>query len=178
MEYGEDYWQEFQRRDETDTGAALTAARIEFVRRHHDGTLVDIGVGGGRFVREAGCVGYDINPLAVDWLRDRGSYSDPYSADVQAVTCWDSLEHMPDPKALLRNVTDWLFASIPVASSREAWLDSPHYKPGEHIWFWSTFGFVSWCWRWGFDVVEISDIEVKLGRRDIKTFAFRRFKNG
>ena len=174
IDYGDHYWREFQQRDASTMGDALTAARIAFVRRHYSGDLVDIGIGGGRFVREYGCRGYDINPLAVGWLSDGGRFADPYATPIEAACCWDSLEHMPQPDSLLRNITGWLFVSIPVANSRAEWLASPHYKPGEHIWYWSAHGLINWCWSFGFDVIEVNDFETRLGRADIRTFAFKR----
>ena len=178
IDYGADYWDEFRRRDESPMGAALTAARIDFVRRHYpvgpDSLLVDIGIGGGRFVRESRCRGYDINPVAREWLEHSGRFHDPFYYPVQAASCWDSLEHMPEPEKLLAKVYGWLFVSIPVANSRDEWLASPHYKPGEHIWYWSAHGLINWCWSLGFEVVEVSDFETRLGRSDIRTMAFKR----
>lgn len=172
--YGDRYWREYQQRDASAMGEALTAARIEFVSRHYAGEIVDIGVGGGRFVREARCRGYDINPLAVEWLDNSGRYQDPFADPIEAATCWDSLEHMPSPETFLRTVTKWLFVSIPVENTLADWLTSPHYKPGEHLWYWSTSGFINWVFDQGFELMELSDFEIRLGRHDIKSFAFKR----
>lgn len=174
MEYRDDYWQEYRRRDATDTGAALTRARIDLVRRHFSGVAVDIGIGGGRFVEESGSRGFDVNARAVEWLDGRGSLCDPYSQKVDAITCWDSLEHIPDPTALLRQVRQWIFVSLPIFSGPDHALKSRHYKPGEHIWYWTHDGLVKWCADHGFSLVECNDMETQLGREGIMSYAFRR----
>ena len=116
-------------------GAALTQCRIDLVRRHFAGQVVDIGIGGGRFVTESGAMGFDVNPEAVAWLRAQERYYDPYQHHAEAVTCWDSLEHIPEPEKLLGHVGEWLFVSMPIYKDQADCLASKHYKPGEHIWY-------------------------------------------
>lgn len=174
MDYQEDYWQKYRQLDNTDVGAALTRSRIDLVRRHFSGVAVDIGIGGGRFVEESGSLGFDINAQAMEWLDGRGSLCDPYSQEVDAITCWDSLEHIPDPTALLRQVRQWIFVSLPIFSGPDHALKSRHYKPGEHIWYWTHSGFVNWCAGHGFDLVEHNDAETQIGRDGIMSYAFRR----
>jgi len=70
IDYGARYFQEFIDRDHTPMGDALTLERMRFVQRNSIYPLVDIGIGGGRFVTDFGCDGYDVNPLAVQWLKD------------------------------------------------------------------------------------------------------------
>ena len=107
-------------------GAALTQARIDLVRRHFDGQVVDIGIGGGRFVTESGAMGFDVNPEAVDWLKAQERYYDPYQHHAEAVTCWDSLEHIPEPEKLLDHVGEWLFVSMPIYKDQADCLASKH----------------------------------------------------
>jgi len=174
MDYTGSYFANYQRLDATPMGAALTKARVDLVRKHHDGVVVDIGIGGGRFVTECDALGYDVSAEAMDWLADSGRAFDPYSRLVPAISCWDSLEHIPDPEALLRQVTHWLFVSMPIYTDMLACIGSKHYKPGEHIWYWSLPGFVNWCERQGFRLVEMNQAESELGREGITSFAFRR----
>ncbi|HBO2877722.1 TPA: hypothetical protein NH523_006434, partial [Pseudomonas aeruginosa] len=65
MDYTGPYFEKYQLLDATPMGAALTRARIDLVRRHFTGQVVDIGIGGGRFVTESGAMGFDVNPEAV-----------------------------------------------------------------------------------------------------------------
>lgn len=175
MDYSGPYFEKYQLLDATPMGASLTQARIDLVRRHFAGQVVDIGIGGGRFVTESGAMGFDVNPEAVAWLRAQERYYDPYQHHAEAVTCWDSLEHIPEPEKLLDHVGEWLFVSMPIYKDQADCLASKHYKPGEHCWYWSLQGLVAWCERQGFELVEMNEAESILGREGITSFAFRRF---
>lgn len=173
MEYEGSYFDKYQDMDATDMGAALTQARVEMVRRHTGGEVVDVGIGGGRFVLESGGKGFDVNEDAVAWMRDRGLYADPYYG-VGSISCWDSLEHIPEPECLIEMVRDYVFVSMPIYDSAADCLDSKHFKPGEHIWYWTHSGLIKWFRKLGFKCVEVNNIESQLGREGITSYAFRR----
>lgn len=173
--YDAAYWDRYRAMDLTDMGAGLTAARVDLVRRFYDGAdLCDIGIGGGRFVEDGGFRGFDINPAAVQWLRERGAYQDPYAAQVDALSFWDSLEHIHNPLPLLAMARRWVFVSIPIFSGPEHVLASRHYRRDEHCLYFTRQGFTDYMVRAGFELVERTDVEQRLGREDIETFAFRR----
>ena len=174
IEYEGDYWDEYRERDATEMGKALTDARIALVDRHFHGSVVDIGIGGGRFVEDSGSLGYDVNPKAVKWLVENARWMDVYIHGADAITCWDSIEHIPDPMELLKRVRKWVFVSLPIMESPEHCLKSRHYKPGEHIWYWTHQGFVEWMKKAGFECVETNAAESDLGRDGITSYAFRR----
>ena len=178
MSYQRGYWESYRARDATPMGAALTAVRVDFVRRHYTGPLVDIGIGGGRFVREMGCQGYDVCIDAVAWLRDQGRYSDPYATSPNAIACWDSLEHIQEPEQLVSRVAGWVFVSMPIYGDVDDVLTSKHYKPSEHLWYWTDAGLVAWFERLGFALVADDDFETQLGREGINSYAFRRVAAG
>lgn len=173
--YDAGYWENYRRMDRTPMGAALTQARRQFVNRYWGGLVVDIGIGGGRFVEDReGTAGYDINPHAVDWLKDCGRWMDPYAGPVSAVTFWDSLEHIHDFRPLLDNVTDWVFCSLPIFTGVEDVLQSKHYKPHEHCWYFTMEGIIGIMDLCGFDFRACSNEETRLGRESVITFAFQR----
>ncbi|MCY0330060.1 methyltransferase domain-containing protein [Pseudomonas aeruginosa] len=174
MDYSGPYFEKYQVLDATPMGAALTAARVDMVQRHFDGEVLDVGIGGGRFVIESGGKGFDVNEEAVQWLKSRNAYADPYKG-VAAITCWDSLEHVPDPEALVRSVGEWVFVSMPVYKDQADCLKSKHFKPGEHLHYWSVRGLIGWFAKMNFGCVEINERESDLGREGITSFAFRRF---
>ncbi len=174
MDYSGPYFEKYQALDATPMGTALTTARVDMVRRHFDGEVLDVGIGGGRFVVESGGKGFDVNEEAVQWLKSRNAYADPYKG-VAAITCWDSLEHVPDPEALVRSVGEWVFVSMPVYKDQADCLKSKHFKPGEHLHYWSVRGLVGWFAKMNFGCVEINELESELGREGITSFAFRRF---
>ncbi|MBH9442730.1 methyltransferase domain-containing protein [Pseudomonas aeruginosa] len=174
MDYSGPYFEKYQALDATPMGAALTAARVDMVQRHFDGEVLDVGIGGGRFVIESGGKGFDVNEEAVQWLKSRNAYADPYKG-VAAITCWDSLEHVPDPEALVRSVGEWVFVSMPVYKDQADCLKSKHFKPGEHLHYWSVRGLIGWFAKMNFGCVEINERESDLGREGITSFTFRRF---
>lgn len=177
MNYSGDYFAKYQDLDNTSMGAALTRARLELVGKFvAPNTVLDIGIGGGRFVQESGGYGYDVSGEAIKWLQQSRRHLDPYlpGVNIDAVTCWDSLEHIPNPERLLARVQSWLFVSMPIYTGLADVLASKHYKPGEHLHYWTLDGFVSWCGRQGFEVREINHAETELGREGITSFAFKR----
>jgi hypothetical protein len=177
IDYNGDYWKKYLEYDKSPMGLDLTKARKTFVSSYTNGSdMVDIGIGGGLFVREMNCYGYDVNHHANQWLMSVHKFKDPYDDPVNAITCWDAIEHIPDPVTLLNNVKEWVFASIPVFGSAETVTTSKHYKPGEHIWYWSHNGFIKFMERNGFMFVDYNVEESKLGREDIVSYAFKRYK--
>lgn len=174
MDYSGPYFEKYQALDATPMGEALTRARVEMVRRHTEIPPVDIGIGGGRFVLESDGMGFDVNAEAVAWLKAQERYYDPYQHHAEAITCWDSLEHIPEPERLLDHVGEWVFVSMPVYRDQQDCLASKHFKPAEHIWYWTHDGLIRWFDRQGFACVEYNDIESQLGRDGITSFAFRR----
>ncbi|OZS41317.1 methyltransferase domain-containing protein, partial [Photobacterium sanguinicancri] len=131
-------------------------------------------IGGGLFVERSGAHGYDVNPEAVQWLKRRGSYRHPESLGPQTLTFWDSLEHIPDPVRMVQCAKQWVAVSMPIYESAEAVLSSPHYKPGEHLWYWTHEGLIQWFRRRGFECREHNTMETILGRRGIHSYMFER----
>lgn len=175
MDYSGPYFEKYQALDASSMGAALTRARVAMVRRHTELPPVDIGIGGGRFVLESAGHGYDVNREAVAWLRSQERFFDIYANHAEAITCWDSLEHVPDPERLIDRAGEWVFVSMPIYQSQADCLRSKHFKPGEHLWYFTLEGLVGWFARQGFGCVEINQVESDLGREGISSFAFRRF---
>lgn len=99
-----------------------TRARERWVPFRGPGRLLDFGCGAGDFLhkmREYGwnVEGLDLSPRIVDTLRQKGVFRahlgslphpDIPAASVDAITMWQSLEHVPDPKSVLRAAADAL----------------------------------------------------------------------
>lgn len=174
MNYDSGYFAHYQKLDETPMGAALTKARLDLVRKFTDPAFgCDIGIGGGRYVKESEGFGFDVCPDALEWLGNSGSLCGEHNS-IQVATCWDSLEHIPEPEKLLARVSEWLFVSMPIYKDIADVLQSKHYKPGEHLHYWTLAGFIAWCERQGFEVQEVNHAEEELGREGITSFAFKR----
>ena len=174
MDYTGDYFAKYQALDATPMGAALTKARVDLVAKHFAGQVVDIGIGGGRFITESGAMGFDVSAEAVAWLKEQDRFYDPYANHAEAITCWDSLEHIPEPEKLLDKVGEWVFVSMPTYYDQQDCLASKHFKPGEHLHYWTERGLIRWFARNGFACWDISERESELGREGITSFAFRR----
>lgn len=175
MEYTQDYFAHYQQMDDTRMGDALTDARVMLVDEHYHGEdLIDIGIGGGKFVCAMMCSGFDVNPSAVKWLKEQGLYRDPYEKKVDVLTFWDALEHIPDPVAIVRQARKWIFVSMPIYTDKEHCLASKHYKPGEHLHYWTHDGLVDWFAQQGFILMDHNAVESELGREGIFSYAFKR----
>lgn len=179
--YNLHYFEKYRRYDKTARGKKLCLLRRHFVRNITDNQLLDIGVGGGGFLRvmKGSCWGYDINPFARKMLEDQGTWIDPYSMidnSIPAMTFWDSLEHILEPEKLLRKCSGFVFVTLPIFKGRIDCLSSKHFRPGEHLWYWTQAGFIEWMMEQGFLPIEHSTFEIQWGREDVETFAFSRFK--
>lgn len=174
--YDTSYFRSYVVRDATDMGEKLTAARVGLVAKYTPNAVLDVGIGGGRFVASApfGSKGYDINPDAVRWLQHEGIWGDLYAASWPVATFWDALEHIPTPEKALARCSDLVFVSLPVFTSRANCAESKHFKPGEHIWYFTETGFVAYMFDNGFRELERNTIESDLGREGITTFVFQR----
>ncbi len=173
--YDLDYFEKYRSYDATPTGELLTDCRLDLVYRHYLGSLVDIGVGGGRFIEShASALGFDINPAAIEWLKSVDKWVDPYSSIMEAATFWDSLEHIHDPTKLLRNVRRFVFVSLPIFKDCNHILRSKHYRKDEHCWYFTRRGFEKFMRAFDFEIVEHSTMEQSCGREDIDSFVFER----
>jgi hypothetical protein len=161
--------------DHTPMSAALTRERVGLVQRYWSGPVVDVGIGGGAFLRaHPDCTGIDVNPDALEYLRDRGQLHE--DSTCEALTFWDSAEHMPlDALAtLLATCSVWCFISMPIYADEADCLASKHFKPGEHLTYFTHFGLVRFMRDHGWSLVEYNDMETQLGRESIGSYAFMR----
>ena len=71
---------------------------------------------------------------------------DPYVVPFEAMTLWDVLEHIPDFQALLANVREWLFVSLPIFRDAEHVLRIQAFQAGQSIVGISPA--TGWCSRW------------------------------
>lgn len=173
--YDADYFTRYQAMAETPMGQQLTAARIQLVVRHYQGPLLDVGIGSGQFVSGyPGALGFDVNPAGVAWLHQRNAYADLYANRWRALTMWDVLEHLDEPERAVQQATKFVFVSIPVFDNAEHVLRSKHFRPDEHIFYWTHEGLLKWFKAQGFTCVEHNTFESELGREGIGSYAFCR----
>lgn len=182
MGYGDNYLAKVDAYDGSAIGRAVNAGRCALLERHlpAGSSVFDIGAGSGAFLRDAvaagfAAKGYEVINQAVDRLKQAGVWAeDPYQFD--AVTLWDVIEHLEDPNLRLRQVRKdaYLFVSVPIFEDLKKIRDSKHYRPGEHLYYWTEQGLIDWMALYGFRLLEQSLHEVAAGRESIGAFAFKR----
>lgn len=177
VEYDAAYFDKYVAYEGQPVGDALNAGRVAFVDRHFgSGRLLDVGIGSGDFIKHRpNTFGTDVNATAVVWLQSHGllgSVGDGFSA----FSFWDVLEHVPDPTEYLDHVPlhGFVFVSIPIFESLETIRQSKHYRPGEHLQYFTRGGFWWWMEAHGFQLLEVNDFESAAGRSNIVSFVFRR----
>lgn len=177
VDYGADYWEKCRLREGNAISLALNTGRVEFVAKYYGpGRLLDVGIGSGEFIRARPATwGTDINPVALTWLQSVHLHDDRVE-HFGAVSFWDVLEHMPYPAVMLARVQlhGFVFVSIPIFTTLYDIRASRHYRPGEHLHYWTAPGFVRWMRGQGFHLLESSDFETVAGRDSIQSFAFKR----
>jgi hypothetical protein len=181
--YDAAYFEKYEGYAATEQGRAITDARVALVMRHMVvGDVADVGIGSGDFVQAMrdrsarhATYGYDINPAGIAWLNERDAHLDPYTNQVDALTFWDALEHIPDVARMIANARRYVFCSLPIVpGDGPPALDWRHLRRDEVCWYFTRRGFVAWMAAQGFECVEHGTPESLLGRLDIVTFAFRR----
>lgn len=172
--YDAAYFEKYNAVKETPIGLALNKARIDLVNQFCNGEVLDVGVGNGAFVEgRENTKGYDINPSAVDYLVSIGKYSNPMR-NFDAMTFWDSLEHIHEPSQLLKFAKTFVFVSCPIYNDVNHVLSSKHFRPDEHCWYWTGAGLIYFMAQFGFEVQLVNWMETDIGREDIGTFVFKR----
>lgn len=181
INYGDDYFEKCRNYDDG-IEKAVIAGRINFIKDHFDGCVLDIGIGSGKFVESREKTwGYDINPAAVTWLREKGLYSEELS-NYEAYTFWDVIEHVDEPEKYFKRIPKnaLVFASLPIFPNTgpESFIknirESKHYRPDEHLYYFTEKGFIDWMACYGFRLLETSGYERDAGRESITAFAFKK----
>jgi len=175
MPYDREYFEKYRRQADTPIGHALTEARVQMVLRHWDGPVLDVGIGCGQFVlAHPQAHGFDVNPAGVAWLKEGGIWDDLYGRQYPALTFWDSLEHIFDIEKAVSHADEWVFVSLPIFDNSEHCLRSKHFRPNEHVWYFTDTGLKDWFAKQGFACVEQNNLETLIGREGIGSYAFRR----
>lgn len=176
--YDLDYFQYYIKLGQLPLGLSLNRARVDLVNKYTKGMVCDVGIGCGTFIqtRATNVVGHDINPAGEEWLKEHGLWHDITKKDnhIESASFWDCIEHIPDPSQYFANVDSHIFASLPVFKDADTVVKSRHYKPGEHCWYFTDWGFVKWMEHFGFHLLEMNQMETDLGRESISSFVFSR----
>jgi len=174
------YFDEYSQFAETEMDTSITNFRKSLVDRHgcscHERVL-DVGIGCGQFLKAVDrSVGYDVDPKSIEWLKNNNRFFDIEADDVSSIGCltfWDSIEHIEDPSPFLDTNRFRVFISTPIYRDLDHVKSSKHYKPNEHVWYFTELGLIRYMDEYGYELVYKCYEETKLGREDIGTFVFR-----
>lgn len=188
--YDDAYFDKYASYANTELGQKLNAFRATFVNKHLGSlstALVDVGIGAGTYLesheamypnRSSSLMGYDVNPKAIKILKEKSRFlcvdasSPEWEGKKVNMTMFDVLEHIATLAPYLFCLDKLLVCSVPIFRDLTHVLSSKHFKPGEHIWYFTESGLVDLMNSVGLRCVESTDRESELGRENIKTFAF------
>lgn len=179
--YDANYFNKYKGYACTEMGEKINQSRVAFVSKHYAGKVLDIGIGCGQFIlSRENTFGFDVNPTGIEWLKNRDLFNYLYEKKKKfdALTFWDSLEHIEDPEKAIKRSKQWIFVSMPIYDNAKSILNSKHFRKDEHYWYFTHKGLVSWFSVNGFSFVEGTHAETRLGREQILTYAFKRRNNG
>jgi len=177
--YDDEYFNKYVMYESTEIGRCLNSFRVNLVNRYTKGQVLDIGVGCGTFIKLRGsCVGYDVNPKAVEYLKSLELFYNPYEEnfeEMEGITFFDSLEHIENPGRILNKIKrQFVFVSIPIFKDLEHLLSSRHLREDEHFYYFTKRSFIRYMDSFDFKLLELRDDEIKCGREDIYTFVLRK----
>lgn len=178
--YDQAYFDKYKGYARTDLGAKLTKLRMDLVNSYVPKgiPIVDIGIGSGQFINEMSdhrpCYGYDVNPVAIEYLKKGNGFFDPYTGYPTVLTFWDSFEHIKDLYKIIERNAKFLFMSLPLFRDAAHVVNSKHYRKDEHYWYFTNWGLIRAMDEYGYQLAEFNDDETRSGREDIGTFVFIR----
>jgi hypothetical protein len=184
--YDKEYFEKYRHYEGSPIARAINRGRVGLVQKYcSNSDILDIGIGSGEFLRACDrarvgrCYGFDVNPYGIDLLYRENRYINPYKdlpRSIGGMTCWDSLEHLIDPYALVSRLYpgQYLFLSLPIFADLRRIRDSKHYRPNEHFFYFTDCGLVGWLEGSGFTLLERSSFEIEAGREDIHSYVFLR----
>lgn len=179
ISYGAEYFKKVSAYEGNEIAVAVNASRCNLLKKYlpEGATVLDIGAGTGAFVRAAvaagfAAKGFDVMPETVAILKKADLYSEETSVD--GITMWDTIEHLDAPEVRLKRVRrgGHIFVSVPIFEDLNKIRESKHYRPGEHLYYWTRDGFIKWMGWYGFRLLEESSHEIDAGREAIGAFVF------
>lgn len=180
MEYGEEYAEKYARYSRTEMGKSLSKFRKNFVEMFRPERVLDYGCGWGTLVlSQNGWSGYDINPFCMKHLGEK-AVRNPVLQSYDCVCFFDSFEHLSDPTSILKSMSadSLLVCTIPIwcKNSWSGIVSWKHWRPSEHLCYFTLKGLISYLEMYGFSVLRCDPAETEIGREDMVTFCFK--KNG
>jgi hypothetical protein len=182
--YNDSYFNEYIKREGSPIAYELNTKRVELVKNYAYVGL-DMGIGSGAFIKYMWVdntipfFGYDINENGIEWLKSKRLYFNPYTDSsfiFDCVTFFDSLEHIPDFSFILNKIYLFGYAiiSIPIFDNIDDVFISKHFKPNEHLYYFTEKGLIDVLRQNKFELTKKLDFEKQLGRENVYTYVFRK----
>lgn len=177
--YDDAYFDKCAGYEDQEIALKINQRRIELVATHAgpEALVLDVGIGSGEFIKKrSNTLGFDVNPKAIDWLKREGKYCDDFRR-MRAFTFWDVIEHIENPdQEYFRQIESgsFLFTCLPIFQNLGRIRESKHYRPNEHLYYWTHTGFINFMAHHRFRMLAANDLEIWAGRESIISFAFVR----
>jgi hypothetical protein len=169
MNYGLEYYEKMLRQY-SETGEEIARIRWDFISEINPRVVLDYGSGVGWFRawRPPGVKvdSYDIGPVPQTEIR----------LTMYDVTCfWDVLEHIPNIEGLepILNLSRHVALTIPIQPTNTPVNDWRHFKPMEHLNYFTQNSIQDLLGQYGFNLLKESKAECP-PRTDIHSFLFKK----
>jgi len=162
------YWDKMIRQNST-TAEAIAKVRWNFVNSINAKNVLDYGCGPGWFraFRPEGIRvdTYDIAP----WPQ-----TEITCEQYDLITFWDVFEHIENHDILkpLFKGADFIALAIPILPKDQDLIEWKHFKPGEHIHYFTEKGLKTYLSKYGFTLIKKGTPECP-PRKDISSFLFK-----
>ena len=167
--YDIDYYEKMLR-EYSETAKEIARLRWEWIKETAPLTVLDYGAGVGWFrahrPKGISVDSYDIGPYPQTGIKFK----------IYDVVCfWDVLEHInnfEDIEPLLA-LARYVACTVPVKPENVDFADWKHFKPGEHLHYFTTETLSELFKKYGFQLVK-TDLPECPPRRDVHSFLFKR----
>lgn len=166
--YDTDYYDNTLRLN-SGTSELISSIRWDWISYLKPKTVLDFGCGAGWFrawkPEGVTCYSFDVARVPQSGIKLK----------MYDVTCfWDVLEHLKNPLALepVFALSRAVAISVPMVPQADIWW-SKHYKPGEHLWYFTEENLISLMSIFGFYIDKSGTPECP-PRKDIQSFVFRK----
>jgi len=139
------------------------------------GVLLDFGCGARAFQKhwEATSGGEDIRIYSYDpYFYPNHNFLK--EEKINAITFWDSFEHISRLSIIPEFKADYLILTLPIIDRVSDIFTWKHYVPYEHTWLFSTKALQNLLHKWGYHLIEHSNLEADLRSPDVHSFCFNR----
>jgi hypothetical protein len=167
-DYNADYLLHYKLYGRTTFGKALNKKRWSFVLNNtQTNVLLDFGCGADSFS--------DLKPNGIKVFSYDPYFKKDFSflhASLDTVTFWDSFEHITRLGIVPLLGAKQIVMSIPIIYDGLDICSWKHFRPGEHIWYFSQKALIRLMQKWGYKIINSDDFESVMGREDIFSYCF------